>query len=106
MRKDSTRGENIAALSREIAFQKRLKENTERRAARNALKATNEIKSTEKGVRNKAKPSLAEENKSKQLCLLISPDMHEMIKVRALCEGITVNEYIRRLIEDDLKGEQ
>lgn len=82
------KGLNILASAKEEAFKKQCLQNAKRRDERMALKEQN-------------KP----ETKNILLHLKVTPTMDKQIKERAVCLGLNVSDYIRNLIEEDLKNE-
>ena len=78
------RGLNIKAVTKQIAYEKHLKELAERKAMQDALKP---------------------EAKSNKIMIMITPTMDKQIRERAVCLGLNVSDYIRNLIEEDLKNE-
>ena len=78
------RGLNIKAVQKQIAYEKHLKELAERKAMRDALKP---------------------EAKSNKIMIMITPTMDKQIREKAVCQGLNVSDYIRNLIEEDLKNE-
>ncbi|MBQ2391511.1 MAG: hypothetical protein II306_07055 [Clostridia bacterium] len=78
------RGLNIQAVSKQIAYEKHLKELAERKAMKDSLKP---------------------EAKTKVLMIKVTPTMDDQIREKAVCLGLNVSDYIRNLIEEDLKNE-
>lgn len=78
------RGLNIKAALKQQAYEKHLKELAERKAMKDALK---------------------QEAKTKQICVNVTPTMDEQIREKAVYLGLNVSDYIRNLIEEDLKNE-
>ena len=86
------RGLYIKDADNERKRRERCLKNAERRAMKDA-------------ERKAMKDAVKEESKTKQLLLLVTPSMLERIKGKALSVGLSVNGYIRNLIEEDLKNE-
>ena len=45
------------------------------------------------------------ETKSKRLQLVVQPSLYDKVKARATAGGLSVNEYIHRVLEEATKGE-
>ena len=59
------------------------------------------VKTTDAPDGYKANPAFVE-TKSRRLQLLMQPSLHDRIKARAAAEGLSVNEYIHKALEEAL----
>lgn len=57
------------------------------------------VKTTDAPEGYKANPAFVE-TKSRRLQLLMQPSLHDRIKARAAAEGLSVNEYIHKALEE------
>ena len=87
------RGLNIKAASKQIAYDKHLKELAERKAM--------EKSQISKTPKREEKPG----EQLKQVNLKLTSDMIERVKEKIKDNGLTFSAYIRKLIEEDLKNE-
>lgn len=82
------RGLNVLATAKEEAFKKQCLQNAKRRDERMALKQQTK-----------------EEAKTEKIFVVVSPLMNRQIREKATCLGVNISNYIRNLIEEDLKNE-
>ena len=59
------------------------------------------VKTTDAPEGYKVNPAFVE-TKSRRLQLLMQPSLHDRIKARAAAEGLSVNEYIHKVLEEAL----
>lgn len=57
------------------------------------------VKTTDAPEGYKANPAFVE-TKSRRLQLLMQPSLHDRIKARAAAEGLSVNEYLHKTLEE------
>lgn len=65
--------------------------------------STNKVKTTDAPEGYKANPAFVE-TKSRRLQLLMQPSLHDRIKARAAAEGLSVNEFVHKTLENALGG--
>lgn len=70
-----------------------------RQPSKASASSTTKVKTTDAPDGYKANPAFVE-TKSRRLQLLMQPSLHDRIKARAAAEGLSVNEYIHKALEE------
>lgn len=72
---------------------------TKRQPSKPSSGKPSKVKTTDAPEGYKANPAFVE-TKSRRLQLLMQPSLHDRIKARAAAEGLSVNEYIHKALEE------